>query len=268
MVIVNEAGNWIGKILGAPVGSLLAGSDEFEFLLSDTGEITVTNAGNGQNSENTGVVNYETNNTTVQMNQANLINNLDLSANTGGNSASRNTAGDSNVTTGDAEIIANLVNFVNNNIVGGRLFVNVVNVFGSWIGDFVGPGFDKEEDSSLAQASSNDIGGANYTGGNSQSNTSQTSTKTINSTNDSTQDSVGDNNIISNISFSGFGLAGGSILGRNESDDETETSVGTYIPQISGKRVVNINLAYVLIFVLPFAVSLLRKRFGKVLLRN
>ena len=65
------------------------------------------------------------------------MNNVDLYANTGGNSASRNTGGDNSITTGDATIVANIINFVNTNISGnGRLFVNVVNVFGSWFGDF------------------------------------------------------------------------------------------------------------------------------------
>ena len=89
-------------------------------------------------------VDTATTNTTTQTNTADLNNNLQLSANTGGNSASYNTGGSNGILTGDAQIIANLVNFVNNNITGGgRLVVSVVNVFGSWLGDFVTSGQKK-----------------------------------------------------------------------------------------------------------------------------
>src|SRR4029077_16659587 len=82
-----------------------------------------------------------TNNITSQTNAAGIVNNINLAANTGGNNTSYNTGGNSSIATGDANIIANLVNFVNNNVTGGgKLVVTVVNVFGSWLGNFVTPG--------------------------------------------------------------------------------------------------------------------------------
>jgi len=144
LVIVNKAGQWIGQILGAPEGSNYAGSAGTEFIVNENGEIIAVNSGNGSGSTNTADVSSITNNTLVQNNNANIVNNLNLSANTGGNTTNYNTGGNSNITTGDAKIIANLINFVNNNITGGgKLVVTFVNVFGSWIGDFVTPGSQK-----------------------------------------------------------------------------------------------------------------------------
>ena len=121
-------------------------------MVLESGEVVVTNSGNGANSTNTAAVTNASNNTLVQTNQAVVNNNLNLSANTGGNSASRNTGGDNTITTGDATIVANIMNFVNNNIAGsGRLFITVVNVFGSWRGNFFGPGQEKAATEVLTQ---------------------------------------------------------------------------------------------------------------------
>ena len=154
IVLVNEAGNWIGKILGSPDGSNFAGSSGFEFAVNENGEINATNSGNGADSTNNSTVSESGSSSVNQTNTANVVNNIDLFANTGGNNASRNTGGNSSVTTGDANIIANLTNFINNNITGGgRLFVTVVNVFGSWVGDFVSPGTHKENTPAIAENS-------------------------------------------------------------------------------------------------------------------
>ena len=147
LVIINEAGNWIGKIFGSLDGTTLAGSEDLEFLVGENGEISVANVDNGDGSTNSADVSQETNSTLVQTNSADIVNNINLSVNTGGNSASSNTGGDSSIKTGNANIVANIVNFVNNNITGsGRMFVTVVNVFGSWVGDFISPGYEQETD--------------------------------------------------------------------------------------------------------------------------
>ena len=146
LVIVNEAGKWIGKLFGAPEGSNMAGSTGVEFEVDPTtGAVTAGNSGNGANSTNTANASQDSSTTTNQTNNATINNTLNLSANTGGNSSSFNTGGNSGIITGDATIVANIVNFVNNNITGGgKLFVTVVNVFGSWAGDFLTPGSQKE----------------------------------------------------------------------------------------------------------------------------
>lgn len=151
LTLVNEAGKWLGKIVGSPDGANIASSETLEFVVNDAGEVAVVNKDNGSGSTNTANSTQTTNNTTTQSNDAKIVNNINLSANSGHNDASDNTGGNTKVISGDANIVANIVNFVNNNIVGdGKLFVTVVNVFGSWIGDFVGPG-QKKEEKSVAQ---------------------------------------------------------------------------------------------------------------------
>lgn len=146
LVLVNEAGKWIGKILGSPEGANFAGSAGTQFEAGDSGEITAVNTKNGAGSDNSIDYSETTTETIVQDNDATIQNTLNLSANTGDNTASDNTGGNTRVRTGDADVVANIINFVNNNIVGsGRLFVTMVNVFGSWVGDFVTPGHEKEK---------------------------------------------------------------------------------------------------------------------------
>ncbi|OGH23475.1 MAG: hypothetical protein A2629_00310 [Candidatus Levybacteria bacterium RIFCSPHIGHO2_01_FULL_41_15] len=150
LVIINRAGQWIGQIVGAPQGAMFAGSQGTEFAVDENGEITAINSNNGSESTNDAKVYQSTKEHIDQTNNADVNNNIYLSANTGKNSANDNTGGDSYITTGDAKVIVNLVNFVNNNIVGGRLLVTFVNVFGSWMGDFVTPGAQKDNDDNIA----------------------------------------------------------------------------------------------------------------------
>lgn len=144
LVLVNKAGQWIGQIVGAPDGAQVGGSSGTTFTTDAQGNVTAI-TGNGAQSNNTVNTNGNTTTTTNQSNLAHITNNITLAANTGNNASNDNTGGNSTITTGDAKIIANLINFVNNNIVGnGKLLVTVVNVFGSWLGDFVGPGQQKQ----------------------------------------------------------------------------------------------------------------------------
>lgn len=145
LVLINDAGNWVGKLMGAPEGSNMAASQGTEFRVGNDGQIYATNSGNGTGSLNTADVNTVNNKVIDQDNKAVVNNKLDLSANTGNNTENGNTGGDNSIKTGDAKIVANMVNFINNNIAGdGKLIVTVVNVFGKWLGDFVTPGQKKE----------------------------------------------------------------------------------------------------------------------------
>ena len=263
MVLVNEAGKWIGKIIGAD-GNYYAGSEGLEFLVSDSGEITVVNAGNGSGSTNTGTVNSVVNNTNVQTNTANITNNLNLSANTGGNSASRNTGGDNSIVTGDANIVANIVNFVNNNITGGgTLYVLVVNVFGSWLGDFVGPGQEKQNET-YAQAVGGPSGDPNQgdSGGSSDSSNSQTAS--TNSPSDP-PDEEPPANLIPTPEFTGSALvASATIEGGNLSfhgDDGAGLVLGADTETFMDK-ILNFNLFWILVLIPVYlAIRIVRKKY-------
>jgi len=178
LVLVNQAGNWVGQIMGAPVGTNYAGSEGMGLNVDSSGTITASNNGNGANSENNNTVNANNISSLDQENNATVKNSLNLSANTGNNDASYNTGGVSAVQTGDANIVANMVNFVNNNIAaGGKLVVTVVNVFGSWVGDFVTPGHEKTNQNPSSSTAA--IGGADVS---TSTSTQQTSSNNVQQT--------------------------------------------------------------------------------------
>jgi hypothetical protein len=241
LVLVNDAGQWIGNIIGAP-GSKYAGSSIFEFMVGENGELTVANSGNGADSVNNVSVTTENNTEINQTNNAKIVNNVNLSANTGGNSASRNTGGNNSIITGDANIVANIVNFVNNNIVGdGRLFVNVINVFGSWLGDFVGPGMAKAPDDSSNNTESTGTGGVSEFSSNSSLNgaviSGDADTVFADNVAFNNVQKDEDGNVIGFAGFSddssGFTSGGEKVLGSND---------------VAGKRIINVNLAYFVLF--------------------
>lgn len=137
LVIVNQAGEWIGKILGSPDGTNIAGSEGAEVRVDENGQVTA--------SQDKETVSQEKTANVEQTNQASIKNNIELTANTGSNRANDNTGGNTTIKTGDAKIIASIINFVNNSIASeGRLVVAIVNVFGNWIGDFLPPGYEKD----------------------------------------------------------------------------------------------------------------------------
>ena len=276
LVLVNEAGRWVGKIMGAPEGSNMAASTGTEFTVDEKGDVTASNTNNGQNSTNNTAITNETNNTTVQTNNANVTNNLQLNANTGKNSASGNNGGNNTIETGDVNVVANIVNFVNNNIAGnGKLFVTVVNVFGSWMGDFVAPGQKQEPKPALAQQAEEARGGASA-GSSNNSNQPADSHQETNSSdaNNDDEDSDAVTTTYTGTTYRATVRGGGTVgqaVGGNEGTAQVagvstglDTSAGAFDVETAGKKKVKINLAMIL-FVLPlFAVwMMLRKMLPK-----
>lgn len=188
LVFVNDAsGNWVGKIVGAPDGASMAGSYGTEFNVTPDGTILAQNTGNGAGSTNTANVTNTNTTSTTQVNDANVVNNLTLVANTGKNDASYNTGGNSTVATGDANIMANILNFVNNNISGGKVMVSVINVFGSWMGSFVPAGEEAPPvpgiggtNASLKNNQQNNGGSANSNSSSGTDSSNQTTSATAN----------------------------------------------------------------------------------------
>jgi hypothetical protein len=180
-VIVNTAGEWIGKILGTAEGKSWAAGGQTEVEVDPvTGEIRVENTASGRDTENSASVRSDNEIGLSQTNTADITNNLSLSVSTGRNEISQTAQGESRIMTGNATIIANMVNFVNNNIVGGsKLVVAIVNVFGSWFGNFVTPGSsDPSEPANPTPPPASDnaggIGGSNSDSGTSEPSSSNT----------------------------------------------------------------------------------------------
>lgn len=289
LVIINEAGKWVGKLLGAPSGtSNYAGSSGTQFTVDSEGKITAENSGNGSSSANNSMVNQTNKSSVTQNNNAKVQNNLNLSANTGKNTANDNTGGKTSVTTGDAHIIANLVNFVNNNIIGsGRLVVTVVNVFGSWIGDFITPGYVK-----TGKTDSGGVGGAPQIS--SSPPVVQPSPSTIAAADGQSKDIVrdvskiynssatsngSDNSVYPQSTFMGqqngsttavadgsAGLSDGGKNGNKALIAGINNTADPYHYDAAGKKTVNINLAW-LIVLLPLMSAMLilsKKLEGKI----
>jgi len=142
IVVVNEAGKWVGKIMGADDGGNVA--------VMDTIDLEADNNNTGADSTNQASAEHSAEQNTVQNNTADVNNNLVINANTGDNSAEKNT-GSSSIETGDVNIYSNVVNYVNNNYAGGKVVVAFVNVFGSWVGDLITPGNEKDNSANNEQ---------------------------------------------------------------------------------------------------------------------
>jgi hypothetical protein len=272
LVFVNEAGKWVGRLFGAPEGQYFAGSEGTIFTLDENGEVIVSNSGNGADSNNSATSATTTETTITQENNASVNNELTLVANTGGNSASDNTGGDNVIKTGDAKVIANIVNFVNNNIIGsGRLIVTTVNVFGSWIGNFYGPGQKPATaQANTFQEQANDSGIGGYVEEQALAQTEEVSdyeqeseaqaayATSTGKTKKTTGQVAG---ITSNNDKPQSPLASLFNLSGNE-PTEAEQVGDSVVSSAAAKKTVKINLAWI-ILALPmiFAGALIRKRF-------
>lgn len=132
MVVVNEAGKWVGHIIGLDWGT------DYASNVLPMSQTDVQNTGTGSASNNTSSYS-ETNNTTVTNNNtASIENNINVTADTGNNTAAFNT-GAGVIQTGDAKAGLNIVNMANTNVTAKKFVAILVNVLGSWLGDVVTP---------------------------------------------------------------------------------------------------------------------------------
>jgi hypothetical protein len=133
MVLVNNLGSWTGQLFDT-TSSSGAYSPFFTFTIGADGALSASNQNTGADSNNEATTNVENDTDIAVNNTGTLENNIMIDANTGNNSASRNT-GSGNISTGDASIAANIVNILNNVFLGGKFALTIVNVFGNFLGD-------------------------------------------------------------------------------------------------------------------------------------
>lgn len=130
-LLINNLGRWTGKIFGwstpESAEEPLRGTQVFELGLEEpqTGGENLNLEG-----ESLPLVSFQ------NQNQATVKNNIQTTASTGGNQANENQE-EATIKTGNAFALANLFNFVNLNIFGGRWFFGLVNVLGNWSGDAI-----------------------------------------------------------------------------------------------------------------------------------
>ncbi len=144
MVIVNEAGKWVGHIIGAPWGATAA-SNSLPLVQTGGGSGTQTystlteNSATGPSSSNNATYNSTADTAVTNNNTASISNNITANSDTGNNNAEFNT-GAGVIETGDAKTGLNLVNMVNTNVVAKKFVAILVNVMGNFLGDVVTPG--------------------------------------------------------------------------------------------------------------------------------
>jgi len=190
MVLINNLGQWSGQLFGGDSSSGVY-SPFFTFNINPDGSLTATNQNTGAGSDNQASTSVD-NDTDIQVsNTGNIVNNVTIDANTGGNSASYNT-GNGSIQTGDVNIAVNIVNMLNNTFLSGKFALTIVNIFGSFLGDIYQGG----------------VGASNITVG----------------ANDSiaiTPNGVSGSN--QNYGSSTFGVFGAPILGSTVSNAKSET---------------------------------------------
>ncbi len=130
-LIFNNTGGWSGKILN------WKGAGSSQTPASGT---TILQAGinpNSSDSQGTGEPDLSAPGVTLQnQNLAQVSNVINVTANTGNNSAT-SLHGGNGIITGDARAIANLFSLVNLNLVGSNWFFDNVNILGKWSGNAI-----------------------------------------------------------------------------------------------------------------------------------
>lgn len=124
--IVNVLGDWAGGSLGLPAGS---------FIVNELGNMMT-----GSGSTNANTVAADAMLDVSRTANATADNRIGIAANTGGNTFSRNTEL-GNVRTGDVNILANVLNFLNTTSNALSSFsLGIINIFGDWKAPVASPG--------------------------------------------------------------------------------------------------------------------------------
>ena len=124
---INNLGGWSGFTYGwvdpGAREEVEVGVNTFQVENGTTGTALSNNEGG------------ETSSVISNINNAEIVNNIQVTADTGNNQA--NSIGGAVINTGNAWSAANLFNLINANIVGSNWFMGMVNVLGSWTGSVI-----------------------------------------------------------------------------------------------------------------------------------
>ncbi|MBL7159337.1 DUF11 domain-containing protein [Candidatus Microgenomates bacterium] len=135
-ILFNNLGEWLGKISGWSSPDAQETAEEGLIDLSFDG-----NHENGDSGQETQAQSGDNDNGTSPLfvfnqNKTQSSDQVMAQAKTGGNQVNNNDGGVT-IKTGAAKAIANLVRFVNVNILGGRFFFPIINLFGRWTGNLI-----------------------------------------------------------------------------------------------------------------------------------
>src|SRR3989338_2338038 len=143
MIIVNEAGKWVGHIIGAPYDSNYASNSlgATQTTVNNTPYYTDTfNTSTGALSQNDASYSQTDNTDITNANSAAIVNNITANADSGKNTASSNT-GAGIIDTGNAKVALNLVNVANTNVTAKKFIAVIVNILGEFLGNIIPPNY-------------------------------------------------------------------------------------------------------------------------------
>jgi hypothetical protein len=159
ILFINVLGNWVGNFIGwGNVNPQQGGASLTFFNLGSSDSTGATSSGSCSGCN--GPINIS--------NNAFVVNNINSSANSGGNSL----LGNGSITTGDAFSIISLVNLLNTNFINSFGFFGFVNIFGNWTGDIGGL-------SNFLARDNNNNQGSNNNSSNTDSSTSDANAATV-----------------------------------------------------------------------------------------
>lgn len=156
MIIVNEAGKWVGYIIGSPWGATSASNALPVSQTATGGGIQTYNTGTGALSDNNASFTNSDQTTVTSANSAAIANNIIVSSDTGNNEASVNT-GAGVIQTGDAKSSLNLVNMANTNVVAKKFIAILVNVLGAWVGNAITPNAQNTTTNTTSEANTSSV---------------------------------------------------------------------------------------------------------------
>lgn len=183
--------------------------------------------------------------TILNINQAELTNDVNVTAATGGNTVAD--SGNAEVRSGDAVAAANLVNVVNANILGGKFVIGMINILGNYRGNIILPrkelfGTGKGGARLLAWVNQNEAVVENNaaaeanTGGNSSEGSGNLTTTTGDATAVANVFSVTNTDIMANnwmfLLFNNLGEWEGKIVNWDSPGAETQAGTGSTILQM------------------------------------
>lgn len=132
LLIINPLGSWLGKIFGwsSP-----------EAVEAPTGEPLIFQTGAepnpGQEPDiGSSQIDLGLESTFSNENEAQVENDIQVTASTGQNQANENQGG-SEIETGDARAVINLFDLINLNIIGGRWVLGIINILRNWTGNII-----------------------------------------------------------------------------------------------------------------------------------
>ena len=184
----------------------------------------------GEDSDNNATTSCTSSNTILVDNNGNIVNDYYLSADTGGNSADKNT-GDGSVTTGDVNVVLNVINFINNNFLGGsgELLLGLVNIFGNLNGNIILNIPDSGDDYFL---------GGGGSAGNSNTGTDSNNNALVDNNTDTNIAMINNSNILNNVML--FGDTGGNDTSKNTGSGNITT--GDVNSSLNVTNVSNMNM--------------------------